>query len=176
MASETWDADQLRTWITKQYEGAEPGPAQVIAQINVWLDRGDGVAVFENHDLGHPDLGQGRMLSFGSRKAMIEPPPCKASDALRERDIIPPCSRPATVRVILQSDPQRDGEAYTFDSCEPCTALFTGRVRKDVTIEPLPNSGLPAFMPDFPGQINWRYVLVATYRGEPLGIPLVRES
>jgi len=148
----------------------------VIAQINKWLIRGDGVAVFENHDMGHPMVGEGRLASFGSKRAMLEPRPCKASDALRERDIIPPCSRPATVCVILQSDPQRDGEAYTFDSCEPCTALFTGRVRKDVTIKPLPNGGLPDRMPDTPQQIGWRYVLVASYRGEPLGIPLVRES
>ena len=175
MTAETWDADQLRAWITKQYEGASPSPAQVIAQINKWLIRGDGVAVFENHDMGHPMVGEGRLASFGSKRAMLEPRPCKASDALKERDIIPPCLRPATMRVTIKRAAD-EGMTYTFDSCEPCTAIFTGRVVKDITIEPLPNGGLPDRLPDTTESINWRYVLVATYRGEPLGIPLVRES
>ena len=37
-----------------------------------WLDRGDGVAVYKNADLGHPDLGHMQFVSFGSEKAQLE--------------------------------------------------------------------------------------------------------
>lgn len=52
----------------------------VIPQVNVWLERGDGVAIYENVDLGHPMLGHKIFLSFGSPEAQIEndepPGPC----------------------------------------------------------------------------------------------------
>lgn len=37
-----------------------------------WFDRGDGVAVYENHDLGHPELGHRKFLSYGSADAQLE--------------------------------------------------------------------------------------------------------
>jgi hypothetical protein len=37
-----------------------------------WFDRGDGVAVYENQDLGHPDVGQKQFASFGSAMAQLE--------------------------------------------------------------------------------------------------------
>ena len=36
-----------------------------------WLDRADGVALYENHDLGHPELGHRQFLSFGSEAAQL---------------------------------------------------------------------------------------------------------
>lgn len=67
------------------------------AQVGVWLARGDGIAVYENQDLGHPDLGHRQFASFGSPEAMFPDAP-------------------------------------------------------------------PERLPDFPGQINWRYSLVGTYQ------------
>jgi hypothetical protein len=40
--------------------------------VNRWLARGDGIAVYENADLGHPELGHRQFLSFGSTQAQIE--------------------------------------------------------------------------------------------------------
>jgi len=37
-----------------------------------WLDRGDGVAVYENHDLGDPNCGARQFVSFGSKAAKLE--------------------------------------------------------------------------------------------------------
>jgi len=73
-----------------------------LATINVWLERGDGIAIYQNHDLGHPTLGDYQFASFGSQAAQLE------------------------------------------------------------VDEP------PTTMPDIGHQINWRYQLVGTYRGEPL--------
>lgn len=46
--------------------------ADAIRKINRWLARGDGVAVYENVDLGHPFLGHKQFLSFGSDAAILE--------------------------------------------------------------------------------------------------------
>lgn len=35
-------------------------------------ERGDGVAVYENADLGHPDLGQWQIVSYGGLDAQLE--------------------------------------------------------------------------------------------------------
>lgn len=43
-----------------------------VEQVNGWLARGDGIAVYENHDFGHPDLGHRRYVSYGSAQAQIE--------------------------------------------------------------------------------------------------------
>ena len=37
-----------------------------------WLERGDGVAVYENHDLGHSNAGHRKFVSFGSSAAQLE--------------------------------------------------------------------------------------------------------
>jgi hypothetical protein len=67
--------------------------------VNRWLAAGKGVAVYENHDLGHPEVGHKQFLSYGAPEAQFEDEP-----------------------------PQR--------------------------------------LPDFPTQINWRYELIGTYRGD----------
>jgi hypothetical protein len=46
--------------------------------VNMWLERGDGIAVFQNEDLGHRQLGHRKYVSFGSSHAQLtspEPPP-----------------------------------------------------------------------------------------------------
>lgn len=47
-------------------------PAQHHAQVNRWLARGDGIAVYSNHEIGHPDLGHRQFVSFGSAAAQLE--------------------------------------------------------------------------------------------------------
>jgi hypothetical protein len=73
-----------------------------IRVVNRWLARGDGVAVYKNVDLGHPEIGHEQFVSFGSPEAQLE----------------------------TNDPPQR--------------------------------------LPDIGNQINWRYSLQGTYRGEPL--------
>lgn len=70
---------------------------------NRWLAAGKGVAVYQNQDMNHPELGHKRFASFGTPEAQ-------------------------------------------FEDDEP-----------------------PKQLPDFPGEINWRYQLIGTYRGEPVG-------
>jgi hypothetical protein len=70
--------------------------------VNRWLERGDGVAIYENHDMGSHDVGHKKFVSFGSVTAQLE----------------------------VQEPPQR--------------------------------------LPDIGGQINWRYQLIGTYKGEAL--------
>ena len=73
-----------------------------LAKANRWLERGDGIAVYRNEDLGHPEVGTIQFVSYGSEAAQLE------------------------------------------------------------VDEP------PQTLPDIGGRINWRYRLVAAYRGEPL--------
>lgn len=53
-----------------------------INKMNVWLDRGDGIAVYRNEDFGHPELGDLRFMSYGSRTAQleVEEPPTRLPD------------------------------------------------------------------------------------------------
>lgn len=49
--------------------------------INRWLARGDGVAVYENMELGHPDAGHRQFVSFGGPEAQIQGnPPSRMPD------------------------------------------------------------------------------------------------
>lgn len=52
------------------------------ATVRRWLDRGDGVAVYRNADLGHPEIGHLQFVSYGSKDAQIESdePPQKMPD------------------------------------------------------------------------------------------------
>lgn len=47
---------------------------------NVWLARGDGIAVYRNEDLGSGDLGNFKFLSFGSATAQFVVPPEQLPD------------------------------------------------------------------------------------------------
>jgi hypothetical protein len=78
MPSVDYSAQDLRDLIDSEGSVAERNA--MLSQINVWLERGDGVAVYENHDLGHPELGHKIFLSYGSPAAQITmdtpPGPC----------------------------------------------------------------------------------------------------
>jgi hypothetical protein len=91
-----YTADEITAYINAQYGDDAP---TVIAQVNRWLARGDGIAVYENHDLGHPEVGSCRLASYGSQAAQLE----------------------------VETPPER--------------------------------------LPDTNTMINWRYMLVGTYRG-----------
>jgi hypothetical protein len=84
-------------------EVAEIVGAEAIEQVNEWLARGDGIAVYVNADLGSHEVGHHRMASFGSPRAQFVVPPDQ--------------------------------------------------------------------LPDFPGEINWRYRLEGVYRGRELTSP-----
>jgi hypothetical protein len=88
-------------------EAAEIVGDDAITAVNAWLARGDGIAFYRNHDLGHPDAGAYRICSFGSDQAQFVVPPEQ--------------------------------------------------------------------LPDFPGEVNWRYRLDAVYRGTELEPPAVHD-
>lgn len=64
-----------------------------IAELNrllpTWFERGDGVAVYQNSDLGHPELGDVVLTSYGSHAAQLETdiPPWRLPDGLRGNQI-----------------------------------------------------------------------------------------
>lgn len=46
--------------------------AAVAPTVNKWLERGDGVAIYENKDLSHPECGRRKFVSFGSSACQLE--------------------------------------------------------------------------------------------------------
>lgn len=66
----TWSREQLTAYVQEWY--GEPQAATVLRLIERWLERGDGAAVYENHDLGHPEVGEPQITSFGSQAAQLE--------------------------------------------------------------------------------------------------------
>lgn len=70
-----YEPDQLLADLAIQWVDEEDGEqrlASSIRTVNTWLERGDGVAIYENQDLGHWALGHKIFLSFGSTDAQIE--------------------------------------------------------------------------------------------------------
>lgn len=147
-----YTADELRHAIEDEY-GAE-GLEATILLVNRWLKRGDGAAVYQNQDLGHPELGRRQIMSYGSKTAMIE------SD---------------TVHVRNDSAGGRE--------VERAQAEMRDFHKRGFRVAPVPGSGddlhpygalcgpcsvLPVRLPDTRTSINWRYQLVGFYRGEPL--------
>ena len=47
-------------------------PEGAWASVNRWLARGDGIAVYANHDLGSRELGHQKFVSFGGGAAQLE--------------------------------------------------------------------------------------------------------
>lgn len=62
---------ELDDYVERQYEALAP---RVLGMIDAWMKRGDGAAIYENQDLGHPDLGSCKIVSYGSPRAQLETP------------------------------------------------------------------------------------------------------
>jgi hypothetical protein len=60
---------EFRAYVERQYEDQAPG---VMVLADRWLARGDSAAVYENRDLGHPDVGACQIVSYGSPAAQLE--------------------------------------------------------------------------------------------------------
>jgi hypothetical protein len=69
MPAEQWTRLQLEEYLVRQWEDDTP---QVMAQIQSWVDRGDGAAIYENHDLGSQDVGMPKIVSYGSPRSQLE--------------------------------------------------------------------------------------------------------
>lgn len=59
--------------------------ASVEALVNKAHGRGDGVAVYTNVDLGHPDIGQWQVVSYGSEASQLETRHAKHFESTREQ-------------------------------------------------------------------------------------------
>lgn len=69
----TMTAERIVALLRQALDGyAEDEVSDMIDRINLWLARGDGVAVYENMDLGHRELGHRQFISYGSAAAAIQ--------------------------------------------------------------------------------------------------------
>lgn len=81
MAVEVWDSveflKQVREHADKEFgDGHTEERSSWVKAVNAVLirahERGDGVAVYENSDLGHPEIGQWQIASYGGPDAQLE--------------------------------------------------------------------------------------------------------
>ena len=59
-------------WSMIKTESGKKFLTQVQPTITKWVVRGDGVAVYENVEIGNPEAGHHQYLSFGSKAAQLE--------------------------------------------------------------------------------------------------------
>jgi hypothetical protein len=146
MKTEQWDQARFFAYLDEQY-GQDAD--EVVRQVRPWLDRGDGVAIYENHDLGHPDLGQCQLASFGSRTAQLETDMVHVTNDSangRKVELAQAHMRDWHERGFKVGPAPADAQEHPYDRlCPAC-------------------SQPPDRLPDIGGAINWRYTLIATYR------------
>jgi hypothetical protein len=65
-----WTTERLRAEFERAGMPKEV-QMQSALQIQGWLQRGDAVLIYSNHDLGHPEVGHCVYLSYGSDEAMV---------------------------------------------------------------------------------------------------------
>lgn len=65
--SDVWSEETLR--VEAESDGLDTHDLELFSR---WLSRGDGVAVYENHDLGHPEVGHRQWMSYGGTAAQLE--------------------------------------------------------------------------------------------------------
>lgn len=74
-AVESWDRARLLQAVTETM-GTGKDAARLVEQsmtlMDRWVSRGDGVAVYENHDLSSRHLGDRQYVSYGSPAAQLE--------------------------------------------------------------------------------------------------------
>jgi hypothetical protein len=61
-AVRTFTADEVRALLAPEH----------VPTVNRWLARGDGIAVYQNHDLGSARVGHCQFASYGSPAAQLE--------------------------------------------------------------------------------------------------------
>jgi hypothetical protein len=78
---EIWDKAKLVSYVEEQYGENSTDTIQIIER---WLQRGDGAAIYTNHDLGSASVGEPRIVSYGSPAAQLEvsEPPEQLPDGL----------------------------------------------------------------------------------------------
>ena len=65
-----WDREKLTAFLIREW-----GPddaATIIQQIQRWVDRGVGAAIYRNRDLSSLAVGEPRIVSYGSPAAQLE--------------------------------------------------------------------------------------------------------
>lgn len=67
--TESWDRERFHDFVSDEYGDQAP---ETIVLVERWIARGDGAAVYRNHDLGHPDVGAPKIVSYGSPAAQLE--------------------------------------------------------------------------------------------------------
>ena len=79
MAVKVWTAGELTSAARSHARAEEQDDGDFAAYFNVIVKlserahgRGDGVAVYVNNDLGHPDIGQWQVVTYGSSAAQLE--------------------------------------------------------------------------------------------------------
>jgi hypothetical protein len=79
---EKWNKNKLIDYVNEQY-GPDDSPG-TLAVIGRWLARGDGAAIYTNHDLGSHNVGEPRIVSYGSPAAQLEvaEPPKQLPDGI----------------------------------------------------------------------------------------------
>jgi len=78
---EVWTKEKLFEYVLEQYGDQALDAKNLIER---WLSRGDGAAIYTNHDLGSSTVGEPRIVSYGSRNANLEGrvPPVRLPDGL----------------------------------------------------------------------------------------------
>jgi hypothetical protein len=154
----TYTREEFAKIIEEAYEEhGIPARAQVIEQVNRWLERGDGAVIYRNHDFGHSELGFPRILSYGSAEAQFETAVVHVRNDSADGKAVERAQAEMVnwhYRDYRTAPVPADDQAHPYS--QPCWACAV--------------SGLPERLPDnLPaGAINWRYVLEGVYRGEAL--------
>lgn len=72
MSTAVWSPEDLVVAAGKQADGDLDWLASVIVLTQRAHARGDGVAVYVNADLGHPEIGQWQVVTYGGPEAQLE--------------------------------------------------------------------------------------------------------
>jgi len=73
--------DAFLAAIADTYDAADAAE-MVLPLVARWHARGDGAAVYQNHDLGHPEVGHVKITSYGSPAAQLEVPEAELPERL----------------------------------------------------------------------------------------------
>lgn len=78
MAVKVWSGEELlteaRAYAEKEWDGQEAHDWHLSVRklVERAFERGDGVAVYTNEDLGHPEIGMWQVMSYGSEASQLK--------------------------------------------------------------------------------------------------------